>query len=477
MSIEKQKKEIDSYQKTKSDFVDFTRFEDDASRRGIEKDAFINDLEYTPEYKYPRLDQFIDDSDVRERKSLIYKAVMELEAAKSSPLSNVAELELFAAFHEMRLKRIMLVEAARNLCNSISMSTQEVNRRSFAELNEDLYGEFDVPCYLGMISTEQRRLSDFNPNSEVARRIKFELELSLGKIDVDRKEEKVLLDEDTLQKLHAYVMDRYGDVLDVVPDTPNDVYYNVSQCVEIINRALKVGGLAQSGWKAIENQAKSNPSTKQSDCTINLPSNTRRNASELRRLIIHEQEVHARRAQNGKESGLAPIKAGTANYADIEEGLGVILECAIDGSLDNPSFDRARNRYITAGLALGADGRPRDAREVFEILWRDIAIQESNDGDINEDAIKVAKNKAYALVENAYRGTQFWMKGVIYTKLKVYYEGFSKNADYLTRNVDSLDLTFEDMLIGKYDHTNPNERDLVVKAIASKSNDIDKTSK
>ena len=459
--------EVAAYKKTKSEFVDYTRFEVDSAQREVEREAFIDNLEYTPNYAYPKLDFLIDDVDIQKKKSNIYEAVMELEAAKNNPDANVAELELFAGFHEMRLKKIMLVEAARNLCNPISMSAQEVNRQSFAELNEALYGEFDTRTYLGMIATEQQRASGFIPKSEIAEKIKIDLVRSLGRVDVGEEQEKALLDEFTIQKLHTYVLERYKDVLGVVPNTSDDVYYDVTQCAEIINKALEAGGLAQLGWTAIENPAKSNPTTKQSDCTINLPSNTRRNASELRRLIIHEQEVHARRAQSGKESGLAPIKAGTADYADIEEGFGVILECAVDGSLDNPSFDRARNRYITAGLALGVDGRPRDSREVYEILWRDIAIQESEDGEISEADVKSAKNKAYTHIENAYRGTQFWMKGVIYTKLKVYYEGFAKNVKYFEQNIDTLDKAFEDALIGKYNHTNPNEKDLVKSAIAN----------
>lgn len=463
----KTNQEIDAFKKTKSDFVDYTRFEVDADQRDAERDAFIGNLEYTPDYIYPKLDFLIDNVDIQKKKSNIYEAVMELEAAKNGPNANVAELELFAGFHEMRLKKIMLVEAARNLCNPVSMSTQDVNRQSFAELNEALYGEFDTQSYLGMIATEQQRLADFTPKSEMAEKIKLELGPMIGRIEVGDQKEEDLLDQETIQKLHSYVLERYKNVLSAVPDTSDDVYYDVSRCAEIINKALEAGGLAQLGWTAIENPAKSNPATKQADCTINLPSNTRRNASELRRLIIHEQEVHARRAQNGTESGLAPIKAGTADYADIEEGFGVILECAVDGNFDNPSFDRARNRYITAGLALGADGRPRDSREVYEILWRDIAIQESAEGEISEDDVKSAKNKAYTHIENAYRGTQFWMKGVIYTKLKVYYEGLSKNAKFFKQNIDMLDTAFEDALIGKYNHTNPNEKDLVKSAITN----------
>jgi hypothetical protein len=272
-----------------------------------------------------------------------------------------------------------------------------------------------------------------------------------------------------MHKLHNYVQERYGELLDVVPKTPDDVYYGVEQCVEIMNKALVAAGLSDLGWKAIENSQKTAVSTLTAKKTINLPSNIRRNANELRRLIMHEVEVHARRGQNGTDTNLKILKFGTADYADIEEGLGVIMECAVAGDLDNPSFDRARNRYLTAGLALGVDGHPRDAREAYEILWRTLAIHKAEKNSINAEDLVAVKDSAYTLIENAYRGTQFWMQGVIYTKLKVYYEGFVKNAEYFNEHIDTLDSVFEDLFIGKYNHTDKVEKALVKSAIKHKN--------
>lgn len=135
--------ELLAYENTKGEFVDYTHFESDKTLRSTERDAFINNLEYTPNYDYPKLDFLIDEGSLLQKKKAIYEAVMELDVAKNSPGINKAELELFADFHEMRLKKIMLVEAARNLCNPITMTSQEINRQSFAELNETLYGEFN----------------------------------------------------------------------------------------------------------------------------------------------------------------------------------------------------------------------------------------------------------------------------------------------------------------------------------------------
>jgi len=460
--------QLEIYRSVKSEFVDHTHFEDKAPQRLIERDAFINNLKYTPEYKYPRLDSLTSAKIIKKKRAL-YEAVLELDASQKNPDSDKAGNELFARSLEVRLKRIMLVEAARNLTNNnFVLSGMDVNRESFTKLNESLYGEFNADHYLGMVATEKSRVDTFVPKTIVAARIKSKLESLLGNVDVDGKREEALLGDVEIKSFHNFIINRYADVLGVVPDTADDVYYDVKQCAEIMNRALEVGGLAECGWKVVENAKKATPATRWDKSRIFLPSNTRRNASELRRLIIHEQEVHARRAQNGKDTGFKPLQMGVGDFADIEEGLGSMMECAVDGSFKNSSFDRARNRYITAGLALGADGKPRDAREVYEILWRITAVQDKADGNIDNEAVKKAKEKAYIHVENAYRGTQFWMKGVIYTKLKVYYEGLAKNADYFKRNIDNLDATFEDIFIGKYNHTDPVEKDLVKSIVSRK---------
>jgi hypothetical protein len=172
--------------------------------------------------------------------------------------------------------------------------------------------------------------------------------------------------------------------------------------------------------------------------------------------------VHAQRSQNGYYSGLKILKNGTADYADIEEGLGVLLECIVSGSLENPAFHRARDRYITAGLALGMDsGKPRDARYTYEILWRIIASRKSTDGVISEEIIAQSKDEAYDHIENAFRGTNFAMPGMIYSKLKVYREGLIKNVQYFKDSIDDIDGALDKAMIGKFNHTDPHELELV----------------
>jgi len=455
--------QIIGYQNTNSAFSDYTRFEDDISRRERAKDDFINNRQYGPDYQYPSLDFLIDQEAITRKKADIYEAVMELHVAVENGSINAAELQLYQEYHDNRLRKIMLVEAARDLTGHLSSSSYETRKRAFAEINEEVYGPMNGSYYMGMVATEKRTVQSFVPSTEKASAIKSDLEKMIGSIDTADTTEPELLTSAEIQTLHDFVVSKYANVLGVVPDTADDVYYDAPQCADIMNAALAAGNLADDGWKVAIDSLKSNPATNGAKKTISLPANTRRNASELKRLIIHEQEVHARRSQNGKESGFKPLQSGTADYAD------VLMECAVAGTLDNPSFDRARDRYITAGLALGIDGIERDARQVYEVVWRLIAVRGAVDGDVSDEIIATAKDRAYSHIENAYRGTPFTMRGVIYMKLKVYYEGLAKNTEYFRDNLQSLESAINRAMIGKYDHTSDVETDLIATAIAKRN--------
>ena len=47
--------ELAAFKNIKSDFVNYNSFEDYLTRRTIEREVFINDDKYTPDYKYIQL--------------------------------------------------------------------------------------------------------------------------------------------------------------------------------------------------------------------------------------------------------------------------------------------------------------------------------------------------------------------------------------------------------------------------------------
>lgn len=460
---------VDEYKGVNYTFTDYPYFEGEVAERQPEIEEFEDDKKYAPSYVYSKLKNLQDKASLTEKKTVITEAILELEQLKKEPEINNAEVELYVDAFENRLKKIDLVQAAAIL-NGLGPvdSDYDTATESYMNLNREVYGEYDDDTFLGMMSTERASLESFEPTTDIDREIKDDLTKYFETLNISEHAEQELLDGAAMKRLHDFIVDRYGDILAAVPSTSDNYYYDAKECQQIMQDALFAGGLSQLGWKIVVSSSKANVATSTEKKTITLPANTKRNAEELRRLILHEQEVHARRGTNGKNTGFDLLSSGTAYYADIEEGLGVLLECALEGNFNNASFDRARNRYITAGLALGIGDSPRDARATYEILWRMIAIDKSDGGGIDSEAVKKAKELTYPLIENAFRSTDFTTRGVIYLKLKIYYEGLKKNADFIKKHLGSLDETFDLMMIGKYNHTDEAETENILRVIEHK---------
>ncbi len=470
--------DLEKYKRVSVSFSDYTRFEDpNSTARQEAKKRFMTAEDYVPQYSYPKLTSLWDGDEVRQSKTILYEAALELEVGRrAAELLNdeyrTSELELYRAFNDLRLQRVMLVEAAHALGASRTSSAVETAKETFNELNAELYGEVNSSWYLGMMESEREKIEGFSPTNEDARKLVGELKEIFSNIERTNTVEPAIMDERALATFNKVLLDRYQEVLSAVPNTGDDVRYDANQCAEIMNKALVAGGLYDQGWRAVVDPSKSNPSTRGGTSRISLPSNTSRTAQELRRLILHEQEVHARRGQNARDLGSDVLFTGTADYVDVEEGLGVLFECVLEGNFDNPSFQRARERYITIGLALGVNGTPRDARETFEVLWRILALNDSKNGEVDEKIIKSARDRAYRHIENAYRGTNFAMKGVVFRKMKVYYEGLKKNADYFSSHQENINNTLDVVMMGKYNHVDPRESHVVTVLVSHLNTDI-----
>lgn len=439
----------EKYKAIDAPFTDYNYWEFDDKSRVDERIKFVDDLIYSPNFSYPRLDFLLDDKKIVEKKTILYESILELEEAKWNSV-NFDELELYASSYEFRLKKIMLVEASRNMRYGDKTAESQ-----FIELGHEIYGYVDKSMHASLICSEQNKLKELGARDKIDENIILQLTEFYNNLNIEPGEQRPLLDSVEMNKLSKFVEGRYRKIFDTIPKTGDDFYYDANQCCQIIEDCLVAGGLYNKGWRVIMTSSKLTPSTNGVGRAIYIPDNTKRNAKELKKLVAHEQEVHARRAENGMKSNLRLLSTGTANYADVEEGLGVILECAIEGNFDNSSFERAKWRYIAAGLAEGVNDAPRDARQVYEILWRMIVV--------DSESIVKAKDQALEIVINAFRGTNFATPGVYYPKLKVYYEGLVKNAELIKENIDSLDDCFDIIMSGKYNHTDKKESDLVLK--------------
>jgi hypothetical protein len=334
--------------------------------------------------------------------------------------------------------------------------------KEFNELNSELYGDMNEPAFFGVMKTEYERAKHYEPKTDAAIEIKEDILWALDFAKHHTNGERVI-SHDVIKTYRPKVLRMYKNILKTVPE---DSIFNAHECAEIMNKTLEVSGLADYGWRTVVDSRKTSPSTQGESKRIYLPADTERTTEQLRGLILHEQEVHARRYQNGSHfTQFSPLASGTAEYLPVEEGLGTIMALLAAPDESSP-IDRARTRYMHVGLALGTGSEPRDARQVFEITWRILALQQNPDGMISDEAIQEAREQTYIHIENIFRGTDCTTPGVVYTKAKVYYEGLLKAAKYLM-SIKGDSAGFVRMFLGKYDHTDTTETAHIMRIIKS----------
>jgi hypothetical protein len=443
-------------------FADHVKFEDDITTRKRQRDAFIAGEIYAPRYHYPKLLSLYDYDpnsvyfpDLKKR---FYEGMYVLGSALEGMQTKSTLLELYRDANEYRLKRMMLVEAARRIYTARTSSNLYTAGQDFKQTNLELYGALDATLFRTILSEVKELLRTFRPVADYGKALKEQIEASSLVLPTRSLEEAQLLsDSKILKQLHDVLSHRYQSALRTIPETDDSVYYNAEESVTFLNAFLQASGLTSHGWTGAVHPTKLRPVTDNAK-RIFLPTNLRRTSRELKRLFIHEAEVHARRRENGLIYGVDIMSTGTPGFADVEEGLGVLLECAIDGSFEVPSFYRAQDRYLALGLALGADGGgERDARQAYEILWRIIAIRNNHTNLITDEKITLSKNEAYDHVETAFRGTSFRERGQVFMKPKMYYEGLMKNIRYFSEAND-VEEALTVALLGKYDHTDSAQR-------------------
>jgi Domain of unknown function (DUF1704) len=436
--------------------VDYVHFEGKHENRAKEREQFITGIKYTPEFDYPNL---FNLEKLEKIEALIHRALNVLNDNIDAISWDMAELYLATLI--VNLKKIQLVKSAAEMnAAEIDSPWRQSAIEKFEELNRELYGDVNEKLFFGIMNTELTMIKNFKPQTVFARAIKTYLEDALRYMP-NKSHEEHIVGLDIVGVYKPLIFETYKNILQVVPNGSN---FNATETAKIINDALNTGGLSKYGWKAVVDSKKTAPSTNGTKKRIYIPSDTHRTTDQLRGLILHEQEVHARRFQNGESfSALPLLSIGTAEYLPVEEGLGTIM-ALIASPKDTSPLERARERYIHMGLALGLDGHRRDARQVFEITWRLFALRTHQGGYILKKSETSSKHNVYPHIENIYRGTDCFTPGIVYRKAKLYYEGLLKNTHHLQK-INGDKAAFVQMFLGKYNHTSSLETKRVMHII------------
>jgi hypothetical protein len=185
----------------------------------------------------------------------------------------------------------------------------------------------------------------------------------------------------------------------------------------------------------------------------------RENASplEAKMLIAHETLVHALKSKNGYNKKDKKLAVGLAENEETEEGLGILAEEAISGTLPYKAYDR----YVDIALALGTvDGVQRSRSNLFKISYARQLIRAQLRGD-SEESLSTLPRQVLVHIDRIYRGglgDNLGTRQAIFTKDVAYYAGYKKMSRYITDQMaqgKSPEEIFAYLSQGKFDPTNP----------------------
>ena len=403
--------------------------------------------------KKPSLNLPLKDFDLNKGKN---KGIERLEKTKELIIASNAEIEflmkqktfdseewrLFRKKNQENLLRIKLIETA----YAIQNRPTSAKKAEFSRLNSQLYGRINQRLFNGIITSKKYRLENFEPKDDQAKEYQSFLLKSLPfKLYPARfRNEEPLA---VFEKIYALLLKNYPTFFSRIEDNH---LYSAEEAKEIFESIMSDLGF---DWRVIISDKVSVTTSSVANHALKLPKDFSRTGKELRRLAVHEIGVHIARSTYGRQNGGPLLEYGTANYLRAEEGLATLCECSVEETFDNKSYQRAIYNYLTAGLALGADGKKRNATEVFNIIVPLLALENSKDGKITSELFDYAMSEAYRHVENAFRGTDWQTRGCAFLKLKIYYEGLIDNIKYFSKNLNHADDAFRLAMLGKYDHT------------------------
>jgi hypothetical protein len=206
--------------------------------------------------------------------------------------------------------------------------------------------------------------------------------------------------------------------------------YSQEELVELFSLLVKYYKLDKQGW-SIEIDANIERAMVNYELrTISVtPGSFRLSRPRAVGWALHEVGVHAQ-----SRPGISVNAKALGERRIIEEGLGVFVEQMVF-----TRFQPVRHlRYIALGFALGIDGKPRNAKEVYEIIWRLRYL-----GGVAQNRT-VAKEYAAKEVIRIFRGMPLDKKGVVITKDRAYIEGSQKIWAHIEEN--GPEFIFENLL-------------------------------
>lgn len=370
-----------------------------------EKERFLRGDVRNPTFSYPLAEKV----DVKKIEDELIGLREKIENEESNKWVKVAYLDRI----EEKLTELEQLKAVK-----------ENNDKLFDLSMSRLYGEIDSEVFAGVLSAFNKRLetgikNDNRNISLASEKLSEFLHLMIDEVGVGAEKYEL-----------TYVDKEAGE------------YLKASGIGGVFREELRLYNVID--WEVVVDETKKFKSitVNQNEKRVYIPHSRKLTLKESKALAHHEL-IHIKRRLNGDSSPLKILGRGLAGYLRAEEGLAKRAELMFSNSALNATLEN----YLLSGLILGADGKKRDFRDIYEIsllLFEAIHIMEE------KNLKRQPENFAWLRAARFFRGTSGQTAGVCQRRYKAYLEGYLK----LNEMINADQVSEEVAMLGKYDPAN-----------------------
>lgn len=366
-----------------------------------QKKLFLSGQIENPQHSYGALD--VVDFD-----QMLQGLLSESEVIKNSSAISPKYKDTYDAVIDDYEKKTAFLRAAHDYKHATTTVDREKARKRYMELNAELYGVPDEVIYHSLLADKMVAISAKSLTGKAATLRDELLEMLPDGQLAQEVSPRFVPSEETVAWIHDVAESLYGNLLQHVPEQET---FTAQDICDLFNDIItQEFGDAADGWKAVVQTAKS-LNVRAPEKQIIIPTDYADHSySSVRKLVVHEIGVHMLRAVTGESTDADPLRYGLRGSYDTEEGLGVVMEQALEGKYVS---SRGVPSYINAGAAYF---RNMDFRQLFEFQWRLSALEGLATKDITDEQIEKKRSFAYNLTFRTLRGTDElpWFKDLAY---------------------------------------------------------------